>query len=233
MAITQIASVLTPAASSGTNPLDSSSVDSSTADLCVICAGGSGSGGTFTLSDNKGNTYTNLTKQSSATTESAIQGYCASPTVGTGHTFRFDNSSCSSKSVGGFAFAGAHATPFDQETGAVGTTGTTLATGSVTPSVDGCVLTTNVSFGSSAIPTVPSGYTGTSHAYVGFARQAAGLGRLIQTTAAASNPTWTGDANKYPAATLAVFKPAAGGGGGGTTFHGHRRLPRMRSLLRM
>lgn len=25
----------------------------------------------------------------------------------------------------------------------------------------------------------------------------------------------------------------AGGGGGGTTFHGHRRLPRMRSLLRM
>ena len=170
-----------------------------------------------TVSDSKSNTWTALTKQSDGSNSRLRIWYAKNATVGTGHTFTV-NSSTQYGSISASAFSGGHlTTPFDTgiESGASTAGATSLAPGSVTPSENNCLLLTALgnqdSNGSTA--TTPSGYTGLNTVD----RIAFGLGistaYLIQTTAGASNPSWSWTTSQRDSAVIASFKSAAGGGG--------------------
>lgn len=146
------------------------------------------------LTDSKGNSYSVLTvsKDASALFVSVIF-YVANPTVGSGHTFSFTT-------VGTYAsfyadaFSGVKtSSPFDQQNHG-NTVGTTVQPGSITPSENNELIVTvgqvNVNGGST--PTINSGYTVTD-ANAGINSQGVGGGfaYIVQTSAAATNPTWT------------------------------------------
>ena len=84
-----------------------------------------------TISDSKSNTWVPLTANGSGGNAVAQLFYVVNPTVGTGHTFTSSGSYISASVA---AFAGVATTsPFDEQTGSTGS-GSTLATGNITPS---------------------------------------------------------------------------------------------------
>lgn len=204
-------SVIASAAAAGTT----SGIDTTGADLLVAVVGAESP----TISDSKGNTWTGLTLQSS--TGSSKIFYCLTPTVGSGHTF---DPGVSYRAVAVLAASGADA--YEAENGAIGTT--PLSTGSLTPSVDDCLVVAAGGYGHDAntfgigggftIAASRDGVTGVSYGAL--------IAYLIQTTAAAANPSisWSGSPGENQNAHLAVFTPVVGGG---TTLtiqdatHGH------------
>lgn len=156
--------------------------------------------------DNKSNTWIELTLHGDGASTNNWIAYCQNPTVGSGHTFTLGPQyAC----IAVAAFSGSKATPFDVENGAGGTS-TTLSTGSITPSennellifTDGNLNSTNgpqtVSVGTLLDqlnrPTGP----------------AIALAYEIQTTATARNPTFSwGGASVLVAGSIASFKAAA------------------------
>jgi hypothetical protein len=92
---------------------------------------------------------------------------------------------------------------------------TALATGSVTPSAaNELVVTAEGQGAAGGSPfTINLGFTITDQkAQVGGQADGGGLAYLIQTTATAVNPTWTGVSNGNMVVTIATFKAAAAGG---------------------
>ena len=182
-------------------------IDTTGCDLIVVLVSefsGTGAG----LTDSKSNSWTALTQKSGGGggNSKARIYYCAAPTVGTSHTFTWSGGNLESIEV--IAVRGAHASPFDVEAGT--TNGT--QPGSITPSVNGCLVVCGLSADTTAtLPTINSsfatigtrGYLVTSHLQSGGAY-------LIQGTAAAVNPTWSDTG----ACVIAAFKPA----GGATTY---------------
>jgi hypothetical protein len=164
-----------------------------------------------TLSDSKvGNTWTPLTLQTSGPSRIRIY-YCVPTSVGSGHTATATPASFSYCTVAFAAWSGAHATPFDTQNGAAGV----AQPGSVTPSVDNCLIFQALTHSDSA-PTINGGYTVLDTvALASSVHFGIGVAYLIQTTAGATNPTWV--APTAPSASCAVFKPSLGGGGGRTT----------------
>lgn len=165
-----------------------------------------------TPSDSKGNTWT-LAILVSPTGEfsSTDTYYAANPIVGTGHTFTNTPNFSESQIL---AFSGVVTTsPLDTPTSASMTSGTP---GSVTPTNNGSLIITGVkSDNPGDTYTIGSGYTIAGQipfsAGVNFGGAAA---YLIQTTAAAANPTWNvtpSGAFDQVASTQCVFIAAAGG----------------------
>jgi hypothetical protein len=166
------------------------------------------------LSDSKGNTWTPLTKQTK-TDVAGLFFYCT-PTpdkVGSGHTFTLTGPSRYA-TMNVLAFSDALSSPFDAENGSTAT-GTSLATGSVSPSVNGELIVAGlatysadtIGIDSSFIisdqtPFQTSSWFGAATAY------------LSQTTKSAVNPTfsWTNSADS--AAAVACFKPSSETSGG-------------------
>lgn len=207
---------LIAAVSSGTdgNGTTSSAINTTGADLIVVVQSDYGAGGpTGAPSDSKGNTWTALTRVTAGSAGARIY-YCASPTVGAGHTFSQGGSNYPSIHVS--AWSGAHATPFDQETGAGSTSVTSKAPGSLTPSEGNCLVVAGLAYyintGSATIDggfAIDGQLTASSGNYVG-----GGTAHLIQNSAAASNPAWS-FSSQDAVAVQASFKSAGGGGGGG------------------
>lgn len=220
----------TAAGGSGGGQVATGAIDTTGADtLFVHLAQYNGSSGA-TVSDSKGNTWTALTPQSAAQTLSKWF-YCAGPTVGTGHTFS-SNFGTTFVNIEVLAFSGGHASPFDTEGGATTGSGTSLATGSITPGQNNSLILSGGCFGnSSANPYTPNGgftvadqLTASPGNYLGGA-----AAYLIQTSSAAANPTWSWTGSTDAAVTIATFKAAAAGGttrgmpfGRGTAFNGGR-----------
>lgn len=205
MAVSLVANVAIPGAPNGGT---SSSIDTTGATLLVIHVADADAVAT-TVSDSKGNTWTPLAARQNSV-ESQLY-YCASPTVGSGHTF---TTSASSAFPAGqvLAFSGVDASPFDVQNGNT-TTDSTIQTGSVTPAEDGSLIVAGVGHVRGVSPTIGSGFAVTdSNALYGGTYYGAGAAYLVQTTAAAINPTWTLDSSGVLAATIAVFAPSAGGG---------------------
>ncbi len=199
------------AAGGSTNGVTSGAYDTTGAKFIVVAAITYALGGTTTVSDSKSNTWTALTKYTTGTQPAVQFFYCASPTVGSGHTFTVSN-------TGGFpsicvmAFSGVKlSSPFDsgQDAGNHGS-GTSLATGSVTPSRDNCLVVTVVGFDSSQSgPTVNSGFASPAPLlsnYSAGVHMGGAMSYLIETTATAKNPTWTLNSATI-AAAVAVFLP--------------------------
>lgn len=207
------------AASSDGNTFTSAGIDTSGADLLVVAASW------FTsvepaLSDSLGNTWTPLTQHSIAAAIEARLFYVRpGANVGSGHTFTLTETGFYGV-LGVLALSGSVASPFDVENGATVDPGTSLQTGSVTPTEDNELIVAVM--GLDAVGSniaIDGGFT-LQHSvdYVNAQHQAFGLATLIQTTATAANPTWSWTNSVRSAVGIASFKAAAGGGASsGTT----------------
>lgn len=203
-----IALVSSAGAAGTDSSVTTSAIDTTGATLLVVGIA-KDSGGTISLSDSKGNSWTALTATTQGSTR-CILYYAANPTVGGSHTFS-NTGAFNYSSICVAAFSGvATTTPFDQENGA-GASSTTLATGSVTPTEDNELVITHLAFSGSGLPTsIDGGFTETNDVEFGGGNNyGSTMAYLIQTTAAAANPTWT-RTNSNPMATrIATFKAAA------------------------
>lgn len=203
-------------AQAASNPT-TASVDTSGANLIVFFVHYRAASGICTPGDSKGNTWIALTARTN-TTQAGIRIYYAtnSPTVGSGHTF-----SCTGDfaTISVTSYSGAHATsPFDVENGAAAdSSGATIQPGSVTPSVDNCVVVVGLTEGNTpggGGPTINGSFSAVTYTAFNAGTSARGgaVSRWIQTTATATNPTWTVSGVLEYATAIAVFKPAAAGG---------------------
>lgn len=171
--------------SDGSN-VTSSSLNSTGATALIAIVSFYSGGGSPTLADSKGNTWTALTLRNGGTPNGRIY-YCLSPTVGTGHTFTVTGSGTILPVLAVFAFSNVGS--FDQENGATGFA-LTLQTGSITPPTDNAVLVTFLSSQTNGADSVDSGFTllgaiGNNANHISL-----GVAYKIQTTATAVNPEW-------------------------------------------
>ena len=203
MAFTSIASVsATPGVSGGAT----GAIDTTGANLIVISVGFYSAGTGLTVSDSKGNTWLPLTLR---TTSSGHQRffYAQAALVGSGHTFTVTGTSIY-PAIHVRAFAGATATPFDLQAGATNS-GSSLATGSITPTQPGALVVSGLCFDSTATVSVAPTMTVTQSPFGSGVAFGGALGYLVQTTAAAVNPTWTIPGGATNAAAVASFLPGA------------------------
>lgn len=150
------------------------------------------------ITDSKGNTYTAATNYTSSNHAVRIF-YCLSPIVGAGHTFTASVTATYSV-LSALAFSVSPAPSFEAVSGAAG-----AIPGSLTPSVDNSlVISAGVGLGSAGALTADGDFTTHSTAGVDGVNVAGGIAYLIQTTAAAANPTWS----ETSTSTSAVFIPA-------------------------
>lgn len=194
------------------------SLDSTGADIIFAAVAKNGNGVAATMADNKGNTWNGLTAREVTAGERIQIFYAINPTVGSGHIFTGGGTFVSMVVAG---FSGGHlSSPFDtgRESGN-DTFGTTLSPGSITPSVNDALVLQALAFNTvqSGLVAISAGYTIIAQLdRIGAARMGIALAFQRQTTAAATNPTWTAALTSM-AAVSAAFIPATGGGGGGGT----------------
>lgn len=198
------------------NTITSSPIDTTGADLIVIMS--QLFNAVPAITDSYGNTWTPLTERVCA--GSLIKGqlfYCHNPTVGAGHTFTSTGTGVY-PSLCILALSGAAAsTPFDVQNGASDLgLGLDAQDGSVTPSEDNEVVISGLVCGSvNTTYSIDQGFTISDQVpWTTGACDGVALAYLIQTAAAAKNPTWTLGTDQNKAVVLATFKAAAGGGGG-------------------
>lgn len=198
--------------SNGTN-VTTSAIDTTGANLLLVFFVGTG-----TIvgppTDSKGNTWTALTSGTVVGGERGTWYYVENPIVGFGHTFSWTQGTGSLPSIIAFAFSGAPASSsFDQESGNT-TFGTTLAPGSLTPSVANCLVVQGLAYNTASTDTIGESYNyaGDGTDYVNKTANAMGASAAykIQTTATATNPTWTASTATSAVARAAVFKPSGG-----------------------
>lgn len=199
----------TSAGSANTSSVTTAGIDTTGANLLVLVATTYAGGGP-TPTDSKGNTWTPLTRRGAGDAEIQLW-YCASPVVGSGHTFTLSGSTIY-PALAVLAVSGAAASPLDQQNGQVANAGATCSPGSVTPTEDDELVVSGYSGYSQAISSIDSGFTlAASVAYNGNFLTT-GVAYLIQTSAAAANPTWTLSGSNFNVAAIASFKVAAAGG---------------------
>lgn len=160
-----------------------------------------------TIVDSKSNTWTGLTTRPVNFSESRLY-YCFNPTVGTGHTF-------TPSGLGMYpticiaGFSGAVTSPFDVENGATGTSGTSKATGSVSPSENNELVITALCFDAINTAAINSGFTIMNQVnYVSGQHFGGAMAYLVQGSAAAVNPTWSWGTSTDHSTGIATFKSA-------------------------
>ncbi len=186
-------------------------MDSTGANLIVVCLSGlvgeQGSG----ISDSKGNTWTPLTVSIAQAFTRLF--YCFNPTVGSGHTF---SGGQVYHGLTAIALSGALTSPFDQENGTTAAS-TTIQPGSVTPSQDNELIVMGIGMDSQSNAdhsSIDSGMTVAEHQPAIFNTTFGNvIAYKIQTSAAAINPTETVTASNSMSARIATFKGGAPSGG--------------------
>lgn len=216
-----MAVIATVSATSGTGSTVTSSAIDTTGATCIFIVQGwySGGSGISSFTDSNGNTWTARTTYSGGSFSAVRIMYCRLPTVGSGHTF----SQTSAAGYGSFCVLAMdddlEASPFDVENGGGAASVTTRQPGSVTPTQNGelCIVGSTFQPAGSTI-SIDGGYSigvqETPQSGISFG---CGVAWLLQTTAAATNPTVTCSSSGDLAACIATFKVTGGGGGGGTT----------------
>lgn len=150
---------------------------------------------------------------------SAALFYCANPTTSASHTFQTDDPDYPAICVA--AFADTAVAPADQTSQATATDATTIQPGSITPAEGNELVITAVCYEVLTV-SINGAFTITDQvSALGGTSEGLALAYLIQTSAAAVNPTWTaagsptlGGSNDL-AVVMATFKSLEGGGGGG------------------
>lgn len=202
MAITHVASTgLVPAGISGGT---SAAINTTGATLLVVSVGHFG---TLTVSDSKGNTWLGLTARDSSGAIGRLF-YCLGAMVGAGHTFTISGSGIyAAATIHAFGGVGS----YHSESGTISGGTSPVASGTVTPPVDGAVIVTALSAGGgNAVATIaPAGFTITTNLGAPGVTLYQAAGYLLQSTAAAINPTWSwSDTKNSLAVVSAVFLPA-------------------------
>ena len=132
--------------------------------------------------------------------------YVSNPTTSATHTFTGSLGICV------LAFSGTLVTssPLDAQNGSTAA-GTTLSTGSVTPNFNNEVLVTGVGINFDSTVSIDSGFTVPSNGYIDFSSglyYGMAMAYLVETTAAAKNPTWTRSVGDPWAGGIATFEAA-------------------------
>lgn len=196
--------------------------------LIVLIVGEYSGGSLPTPSENRGNgAPTALTAQSQVAESYSRIFYWKNPTTNASHQFTVSGANCFATFVVA-TFSGVDtSSPADQENGATGVTIASLATGSITPSVNGALIFCGGTAGQNQTGTFTvSGETGFTsidqQAYQAGTAESVCAFYKIQTTAAAVNPTinWTGSTTISAAMVIADFKPAAGASSAAFTSEG-------------
>lgn len=199
------------ALANGANTGTTSAIDSSGSSLLII---GRSRQTAPVVSDSKGNTWTPCTEQVFGGVGVRLY-FVENPTVGASHTA----TNAVSGWTGAFcfaAFSGALTSGvLDQQNGATPAHGTSGQPGSITPSVDNCLIITAVTADDvTGTYAIDSGFTIIDQInLVGGTSFGVAVAYKIQTTAAAVNPTWSWASAADPSMVIASFKAAGGGGG--------------------
>lgn len=202
-----IALVVSSGQALGINGGTSSAVDTTGSNLIVLSVSKYDLSA-VSVSDSKGNVWTPLTARGIAANSNNRLYYCASPTVGTGHTFTATGSSVY-VALGILAFSGAHATPFDVENGTANGASTSANTGSITPAEDNELVIASISTDATSGKSIDSGFTFIDVPYGGGVNMGGGIAYKIQGALAAENPLFSWTTNSTSAASIAGFKSAA------------------------
>lgn len=176
------------------------------------------------ITDSKSNVWSPLCRSIGQSSAALAIWVAYNPTVGSGHTFTITGSTSSAAFA---AFSGA-STEFVYEAEKESSTGgaTSLAAGSLTPSAANCLVITALSNRVNTTYSVDSGFTITNQiAFNSGARVGVALAYLIQTSAAAANPSWSWTGSGVAGALNTYFQPtftppASSGGGGAFGFAG-------------
>jgi hypothetical protein len=198
------------------NNASTSAIDTTGADLLIACYSSIGSA-IPVPADSKSNTWIQAVTDSAGGRGGGWIFYCASPTVGTGHTFSATGGAAGVQQI--TALSGKIASPLDATNSAIfannGTT-TTRPTGSVTPTQSGefCIALYEIDDPAGSTFTIDSGFTVLdSFDVVPGATFGLVVGYLAQGSAAAVNPTLTrsvaGTASNSEVAMVATFKGVA------------------------
>jgi len=165
------------------------------------------------LSDSKGNTWTPLTKRTIGNLAHRMW-WCAPTSVGSGHTFTVAATETYA-SLGAMALSGAHASPFGAESGATFSSDPTVQPGSLTPAEDNCLViaATGAAGGLALLTdvTADGGFTDRPVLPTGGVNTGGAIAYLIQTSAAAANPTLTYDVTPTDVIAASAWFKAAGG----------------------
>ncbi len=167
------------------------------------------------LTDNKSNTWNPL-KSKTAGGQSRSRWYYATGSglsVGSGHHL-IATSSGGYPAIEFLAFSsgGAGIIIPEMENGAGNPSASTLATGSITPTVNGSLIVSGLSNTDAGTVSINAGFTITDQTPYGAGNNFGGAAAyLIQGTAGAVNPTWTMSGSWDVVATIASFKALASG----------------------
>ena len=182
-------------------------INTTGADLLVLTVSHY-SGGTLTAVGDGTHTWNFLSAYTVGNVRTFICYAKAPLTTSPSHGF-FANGSGTYPACAIYAFSGAHLTaPFDTQTGASSASGTSLATGSITPAANGALVITALSVDAGSPPTVAPTMAQINKPYVGGTNMGGHFGYLVQGTAAAINPTWSWASSQGAAAAVASFLPA-------------------------
>lgn len=161
------------------------------------------------FSDSKGNTWSELTVAGlpGSTNTANRVFYCVPTSVGTGHTFTASQTA-TYPAIAVMAFSNMSATPFDQQSEGEATATNTVQPGSITATQANSVLFCAASFDVNATTvSIDLSFTGLVQAAPSSGNNVGvGLAYRIDTSAAATNPTWTKTgAASHMASTIAAF----------------------------
>lgn len=135
--------------------------------------------------------------------------YCANPATSASETFSCNPNGTGYPTIFASWWSGAAtSSPKDQHNGAASASGTTLATGSITPGQANELIITGISDNDAGNKTVDSSVT-RQDTQLSNIYETGAWGYLIQTTATAINPTWTEANTVARAVAIASFKAAA------------------------
>lgn len=193
---------------SGAGGGTTSGINTTDCDLFVIVVGFYSASPITSVSDSKGNSWSSLTLYNSSAYAIRIY-YCKPTSVDTSHTFTVSGTTIYA-SFGVLAFKNtAQSSVVDVENG-TGTiaTGSSRQPGSVTPSQNNSLIITGIVYDGINSFSIDSSFTVEQQlSYIGGTRMGFGVAYLIQSTAAAVNPTWSWTGSYSTNANIAVFKP--------------------------
>lgn len=193
----------------GPNGGSTTALNTTGSSLIVVAVSRYSAGPAVTLSDSASNTWTALTESINTTGSLACRlYYCANPTTSASHTFTVAGTGIYS-SLAAVAFSGGtNASPFDLENGATGTSASATS-GGITPSQNNeAVVIATADDGAIANASIDGGFTRVeTQLFGGGDHFGLNVAYLIQTTAAAANPTFTYTNTPNWACRIASFKP--------------------------
>lgn len=180
-------------------------IDTTGATLLVVGVSYADTTGDVVVTDSKSNSWTAGTKHVTTHVANQLFWTTSAPSVGSAHTFT-ETLTAGTASITIAAFRNAFIGAVDGQNGAnsAGISVTTIQTGTLTPSAPSSLLVASVAYFGGSAATIDSGFTVTDCPTSGSVF-GCGLAYLIQTAAAAVNPTWT-IPSYLAAASIAAFK---------------------------